>query len=95
VTCAARLVEALHTRGIRIRAGLHTGEVELVDGRLRGLAVHIAARVMAVAERGGILVSGTVRDLVVGSGIEFAERGTYELKGVPGSWVLSEVINAP
>jgi class 3 adenylate cyclase len=95
VTCAARLVEALHTRGIRIRAGLHTGEVELVDGRLRGLAVHIAARVMATAERGGILVSGTVRDLVVGSGIEFAERGAYELKGVPGSWVLSEVISAP
>jgi class 3 adenylate cyclase len=95
VTCAARLVEALHTHGIRIRAGLHTGEVELADGRLRGLAVHIAARVMAVAERGGILVSGTVRDLVVGSGIEFAERGAYELKGVPGSWVLSEVISAP
>jgi class 3 adenylate cyclase len=95
VTCAARLEEALRARGITIRAGIHTGEVELVGGALRGLAIHIAARVMSTAERGGILVSGTVRDLVVGSGIEFAERGTYELKGVPGSWVLSEVISAP
>jgi class 3 adenylate cyclase len=95
VTCGARLAEALSKGGITIRAGIHTGEVELVDGNLRGLAVHIAARVMATAERGGILVSGTVRDLVVGSGIEFAERGAYELKGVPGSWVLSEVISAP
>jgi class 3 adenylate cyclase len=95
VTCAVRLEEALRARGITIRAGIHTGEVELADGTLRGLAVHIAARVMAAAERGGILVSPTVRDLVVGSGIEFAERGTYELKGVPGSWVLYEVIGAP
>jgi class 3 adenylate cyclase len=95
VTCAARLAEALDKRAITIRAGIHTGEVELAEGKLRGLAVHIAARVMATAERGGILVSGTVRDLVVGSGIEFAERGAYELKGVPGSWVLSEVLSAP
>ena len=95
VTCAVRLEEALRGRGITIRAGIHTGEVELVDGSLRGLAVHIAARVMAMADRGGILVSRTVRDLVVGSGIEFAERGTYELKGVPGHWVLFEVISAP
>jgi class 3 adenylate cyclase len=95
VTCAARLAEALDKRAITIRAGIHTGEVELAEGKLRGLAAHIAARVMATAERGGILVSGTVRDLVVGSGIEFAERGAYELKGVPGSWVLSEVLSAP
>lgn len=95
VTCAARLEEALRALGITIRAGIHTGEVELIGGALRGLAIHIAARVMAAAERGGILVSGTVRDLVVGSGIEFAERGTHELKGVPGSWALSEVISAP
>jgi class 3 adenylate cyclase len=95
VTCAVRLHEALSERGIAIRAGIHTGEVELVDRKLRGLAVHIAARVMATAERGGILVSGTVRDLVAGSGIEFAEKGAYQLKGVPGSWVLSEVISAP
>jgi class 3 adenylate cyclase len=95
VTCAARLAEALSERGLRIRAGIHTGEVEVAAGNLRGLAVHIAARVMATAERGGIIVSSTVRDLVVGSGIEFADRGTHELKGVPGSWVLSEVVSAP
>jgi class 3 adenylate cyclase len=95
VTCAARLEEALQARGLTVRAGIHTGEVELVGGALRGLAVHIAARVMAAAERGGILVSSTVRDLVVGSGIEFGERGTHELKGVPGSWALYEVISAP
>jgi class 3 adenylate cyclase len=95
VTCAARLREALSERGLTIRAGIHTGEVELADGQVRGLAVHIAARVMAAAERGGILASGTVRDLVVGSGIEFADRGTHELKGVPGSWALSEVVSAP
>jgi len=95
VTCAARLEEALSARGITIRAGIHTGEVEFDAGRLRGLAVHIAARVMTAAERGGILVSGTVRDLVIGSGIEFADRGMHELRGVPGTWALSEVISAP
>ncbi len=95
VTCAARLVDELQTRGITIRAGVHTGEVELAEGKLRGLAVHIAARVMAAAQEGGILVSSTVRDLVVGSGIEFAERGTHELKGIPGRWALFEVAAAP
>lgn len=95
VTCAARLEEALRERGIAIRAGVHTGEVELAGGTLRGLAVHLAARVMAAARDGGILVSSTVHDLVIGSGIEFAERGTHELKGVPGSWTLYEVTAAP
>lgn len=95
VTCAARLVEALQARGITIRAGVHTGEVELAEGKVRGLAVHIAARVMAAAQEGGILVSSTVHDLVVGSGIEFTDRGTHELKGIPGSWALFEVTSAP
>jgi class 3 adenylate cyclase len=95
VTCAARLEEALREREIPIRAGIHTGEVELADGTVRGLAVHIAARVMAAAKDGGTLVSSTVRDLVVGSGIEFAERGAHELKGVPGTWELFEVTAAP
>ena len=95
VTCALRLAEALEERGLTIRAGIHTGEVEFDGDKLRGLAVHIAARVMAAAERGGIVVSATVRDLVVGSGIEFADRGTHELKGVPGTWALSEVVSAP
>jgi class 3 adenylate cyclase len=95
VICAARLEETLAEQGITIRVGVHTGEVELSEGKLRGLAVHIAARVMATAEEGGILVSSTVRDLVVGSGIEFADRGTHELKGIPGSWALFEVKTAP
>jgi class 3 adenylate cyclase len=95
VTCAVRLVDELAQRGITIRVGIHTGEVQIADGRLRGLAVHIAARVAAAAEDGGVLVSGTVRDLVVGSGIEFEDRGTHELKGVPGTWALAEVVSAP
>jgi class 3 adenylate cyclase len=95
VTCAVRLAEELARRGITIRAGVHTGEVELAEARLRGLAVHIAARVMAAAEHGGVLVSGTVRDLVIGSGIEFEDLGEQELRGVPGTWPLARVISAP
>jgi class 3 adenylate cyclase/pimeloyl-ACP methyl ester carboxylesterase len=95
VTCAARLVESLAPLGVPIRAGLHTGEVERSDGSIRGLAVHIAARVMAAAARGGVVVSQTVRDLVVGSGIEFGERGEHELRGVPGRWSLFEVLSVP
>jgi class 3 adenylate cyclase len=81
--------------GVTIRAGLHTGEVEVTRDGVGGLAVHIASRVMSHATRGGIMVSSTVRDLVVGSGIEFADRGTHELKGVPGRWSLSEAISVP
>jgi len=95
VTCAARMVDALRELGVTIRVGLHTGEIELVGDAIRGLAVHIAARVMSVAEDGGILVSATVKDLVLGSGIDFADRGTHRLKGVPGEWQLIEVISAP
>jgi class 3 adenylate cyclase len=96
VTCAARLVEALWSRlGLTVRAGLHTGEIERTGNDLRGIAVPLATRVMAVAAKGGILVSGTVKDLVVGSGIEFAERGEHELKGVPGRWGLFEVVSVP
>jgi class 3 adenylate cyclase len=95
VTCAARVVEGLAELGLTVRAGLHTGEIELADGGIRGLAVHLAARVMAVAERGGIVVSGTVKDLVVGSGIEFRELGRRELKGLPGSWDLHQVVATP
>jgi class 3 adenylate cyclase len=95
VTCAARVAESLKALGMQIRVGVHTGEVQLTGDVVRGLAVHIAARVMAVAERGGILVSRTVRDLVVGSGIEFADCGAHHLKGVPGEWQLFEVLTAP
>ncbi len=78
-----RLADALRDRlGLTIRAGLHTGEIERAGNEVRGMAVHLAARVMAAAAKGGVVVSGTVKDLVVGSGIEFAERGVHELKGV-------------
>jgi class 3 adenylate cyclase len=74
--------------------GLHTGEIDVAN-TVRGLAVHIAARIMSAAERGGILVSPTVKDLVTGSGIEFADRGTRRLKGIPGDWQLFEVVSTP
>jgi class 3 adenylate cyclase len=95
VTCAARLVGALAAAGVDIRAGLHTGEVELVGDQVAGLAVHLAARIVDEAEPGRILVSGTVRDLVAGSGIEFASRGEHRLKGVPGTWPLYEAAFVP
>jgi class 3 adenylate cyclase len=95
VTCAARLSQALQGLDVPIRAGIHTGEVEIAGPGITGLAVHITARVMAQAEAGRTLVSATVRDLVAGSGIAFAERGARELKGVPGSWPLFEVAQVP
>ncbi len=74
--------------GLEIRAGLHVGEIEVLADDIAGLAVHIAARVSAVAGASEILVSSTVKDLVVGSGLEFEDRGAHELKGVPGTWQL-------
>ena len=88
IRCARSVVEAVSGLGLDVRAGLHTGECELSDGDVAGIAVHIGARVGATAEAGEILVSGTVKDLVVGSGFEFADRGTHALKGVPGEWRL-------
>ncbi len=88
VRCTARLVEQLHEEGIDIRAGVHTGECEIRGDDLGGLAVHIGARVSAQARRGEVLVSSTVRDLVVGSELRFSPRGEHDLKGVPGSWTL-------
>ena len=80
--------------GVEIRAGLHTGEVELRGDDIGGMAVHIAARVMAEATPGEVLVSRTVRDLIVGSDIELEERGTHRLKGVEGDWVLFAVVGS-
>src|SRR5262249_33857091 len=88
VRCAAAIRDGLATLGLRARAGVHTGEIELAEGGVRGIAVHIAARIAAAAQPGEVLVSGTVKDIVAGSGIEFAERGGYELHGVPGAWRL-------
>ncbi len=88
IRCALALREAVAELGIELRAGLHTGECEAIGEDLGGLAVHIGARVGAMAEPREVLVSGTVKDLVVGSGIDFADRGEHSLKGVPGTWRL-------
>ena len=88
IRCAAAIAESVSALGLSIRAGLHTGEADLVDGRLAGIAVHIAARIAALAEADEVLVSSTVKDLVIGSRVTFAERGSYELKGIPGKWSL-------
>jgi class 3 adenylate cyclase len=89
---AARSIEhAVHDLGIQIRAGLHTGECEIVGDDVAGLAVHIGARVMDAAGPGEVLVSSTVKDLVVGSGIDFRERGSRQLRGIPGEWSLWQV----
>ena len=88
IRCAQALVPALQAVGLPVRVGLHTGECEVVDGKLSGIAVHIGARVAAEAASGEVLVSSTVRDLVAGSGIGFTDRGSHELKGVPGPWQL-------
>ena len=91
IRCAQAIAEATGKLGIQLRVGLHTGECEVRGDDLGGLAVHIAARVGSLAASGEVLVSGTVKDLVVGSGIEFVERGEHELKGVPGTWRLFAV----
>jgi class 3 adenylate cyclase len=91
IRCGCAVVEAVKELGLEVRAGLHTGECELVDGKVGGIAVHIGARVAAQAAPGEVLVSSTVKDLVAGSGIGFAERGAVELKGLPGEWSLFAV----
>jgi len=88
IRCAAALADELAGIGLQIRAGLHTGEIELRDGDIGGIAVHITARVMAAAEPGQILTSRTVHDLVVGSDIAMDNLGTRPLKGVDGTWQL-------
>ena len=88
IRAAAIITDAVRALGIDVRTGLHTGECEVMNGDLGGLAVHIGSRVMSCAEPGEVLVSSTVKDLVVGSGIDFEDRGSRELKGVPGEWRL-------
>jgi class 3 adenylate cyclase len=94
IECAQAIVAGAGSLGIEIRAGVHTGECEVVGDDVAGMAVHIGARVGALARSGEVCVSGTVKDLVVGSGIEFSERGTRELKGVPGEWPIYRVEGA-
>jgi class 3 adenylate cyclase len=91
VRCACMIRDAVRRLGIEIRAGLHTGEVEVRKEGLAGVAVHIGQRVLAEAAPSEVLVSSTVKDLVVGSGIDFRERGAHQLRGIPGEWHLFSV----
>jgi class 3 adenylate cyclase len=91
IRCAVTIHESLRAIGVGVRAGLHTGEIDVLDGDVGGIAVHLGARVMAEADAGETVVSSTVKDLVVGSGIAFEDRGEHQLKGVPGTWRLFAV----
>jgi class 3 adenylate cyclase len=88
IRCACSMREKIRSLGLQVRTGLHTGECELIEDDIGGIAVHIAARVAALAESDEVLVSSTVKDLVAGSGLQFSDRGAHNLKGVPGDWRL-------
>lgn len=92
IRCARAIVDAVRRLGLEVRAGLHTGEVEVLDGKVAGIAVNIGARVAGKAGPSELLVSGTVKDLVAGSGIQFDDRGSTALKGIPGEWRLFAVV---
>jgi class 3 adenylate cyclase len=91
IRCAQAIVADVAALGLDLRAGVHTGECEIHDGKLAGIAVSIGARVAGEAGAGQVIVSGTVRDLVAGSGLEFEDLGARALKGVPGRWRLFSV----
>ena len=93
VRCAQAIVEAVHPLGIAVRAGVHTGEVELIDSKVGGIAVAIGARLAGRAEPGEVLVSQTVKDLTVGSSLGYEDAGEHELKGVPGEWSLYRLMS--
>jgi class 3 adenylate cyclase len=95
IRCACAVTEAVRELGLEVRAGLHTGECERLNGKIGGIAVHIGARVAKEAQPGEVLVSSTVKDLVAGSGLQFEDRGAAELKGVPGEWRLFSVNPPP
>jgi class 3 adenylate cyclase len=95
IRCATAIEASVRDLGLEMRAGLHTGECEVVGGKLGGIAVNIGARVASQAQTGEVLVSSTVKDLVAGSGIGFEERGAHELKGIPGEWRLYSVDTVP
>jgi class 3 adenylate cyclase len=91
VQCACAVADAVQPLGLEIRAGVHTGECEVMDAKMGGIAVHIGARIAAIASAGEVLVSSTVKDLVAGSGLRFADRGVKPLKGVPDEWHIFAV----
>lgn len=95
VRCARAIGGAVRELGLEIRSGVHTGEIELAGNNVRGIAVHIGARVAALAGPGQVLVSSTVKDLVAGSGLVFEDAGEHELKGVPNRWRLYRVVTEP
>jgi class 3 adenylate cyclase len=94
IRCAMAIRDAVQALGIQVRAGLHTGECEIRGDDIGGIAVHIGARVSGLAGPNDVLVSSTLRDLVIGSGLQFEDRGTHQLKGVPGEWHISAVASA-
>jgi class 3 adenylate cyclase len=91
IRCAQAICAAMHGIGLRVRAGVHSGEFEVLGDHLGGIAVHIGARISAIAGPDEALVSQTVKEAVIGSGITFDDRGTHDLKGVPGQWRLYAV----
>ncbi|MGH2436120.1 MAG: adenylate/guanylate cyclase domain-containing protein [bacterium] len=91
IRCGQAMIDAARRIGLSVRAGVHTGEVEVSGDRVAGMAVHVGARVASSAQPGEVLVTGTVRDMVSGSGIRLEDRGTHTLKGVPGEWQLFAV----
>jgi class 3 adenylate cyclase len=93
IRCAMSIRDAVQALGIQVRAGLHTGECEVRGDDIGGIGVHIGARVSALAGPNDVLVSSTLRDLVIGSGLEFEDRGAHQLKGVPGEWHLFAVVS--
>ena len=92
IRCSLAIRDAVRELGVEVRAGLHTGECEVVDGKVEGIAVHLGARVAGEALPGEVLVSSTVKDLVAGSGLAFEDAGEHELKGVPHRWRLYRVV---
>lgn len=92
IKCGVSIIQSLKAIGINCRVGLHTGECEVREGRMRGIALNVAARVAALAPASGVLVSQTVRDLVAGSGLKFADAGSHVLKGLPDEWRLYTVV---
>jgi class 3 adenylate cyclase len=94
VRCAGMIADSVRSLGLEIRAGIHTGECEVADGKIRGVAVHVGARVAALAAPGEVVVSSTVKDLVAGSGLSFEDRGIHELKGIPGRWQVYAVASS-
>jgi class 3 adenylate cyclase len=93
VRCALAITEAVRPLGVEVRAGCHTGEVELIGDEVAGVAVHIGARICALAQAGQVMVSSTVKDLTAGSGLAFEDAGDHELKGVPDRWRLYRVVD--